>query len=559
MKSTYFHFISALALVLACAIPAWGQITVGGDAGEVAPADPATWTSGTTVYIGQNSGKTGTLTMDGGSKSVSYSSYLGYNPSSSGTATVTGDGSAWTNNRFYVGNSGTGVLTIADGGKVSSYYGYLGYEAGSSGTVTVTGPGSTWINDLEDFDVGVFGIGILTIADGGNVSTNSGPCWIGYRSGSTGTVIVTGAGSTLISYSMSVGQYGAGTITVENSGNVTADFGSIGSSGTAIVTGAGSIGSISHLYVDGTLIVKNGGKVYNGWGYLGSDSGSTGTAIVTGAGSTWAGLELYVGSGGTAGTLTVADGGNVRRGDLSIDSQSSVNLRVSGNGMLLLGQGGINGSLSNSGKINLLADAFLAAGTYSPIISSSTDCKILWSGAGTYNGTGGTWDDTAKTFTVETATELAAGGLDSVSTGERLLFRDSASDKRMGASFGTVGTGINFSAAVSSTTELGGLVAALADGESVRSAWDLTTNFTGGSALLAFDIGKGRSNVDVWHYDGTAWTPFAASDLIYDGNGIASFTVSDFGGYAVTAVPEPATMGLLALGGLAMIRRRRGR
>ena len=44
-----------------------------------------------------------------------------------------------------MGNDGTGSLTIADGGKVSNPEdGILGYNSGSSGTVTVSGSGSTW-------------------------------------------------------------------------------------------------------------------------------------------------------------------------------------------------------------------------------------------------------------------------------------------------------------------------------------------------------------------------------------------------------------------------------
>ena len=64
--------------------------------GDVTPADPATWTSSTTGYIGQNS--TGTVTVDGGSRLLSYEGYLGYNSGSAGTATVTGTGSLWSIN-----------------------------------------------------------------------------------------------------------------------------------------------------------------------------------------------------------------------------------------------------------------------------------------------------------------------------------------------------------------------------------------------------------------------------------------------------------------------------
>ena len=54
------------------------------------------------------------------------------------------------------------------------------------------------------------------------------------------------------------------------------------------------------LYVgyfgNGTLTIRNGGAVSNGFGFIGVDSGSTGAATVDGAGSTWTNSgDLYVG------------------------------------------------------------------------------------------------------------------------------------------------------------------------------------------------------------------------------------------------------------------------
>ena len=46
---------------------------------------------------------------------------------------------------MYVGESGSGTLSITGGGLVSNAeIGYVGYNSGSTGRVTVTGAGSTW-------------------------------------------------------------------------------------------------------------------------------------------------------------------------------------------------------------------------------------------------------------------------------------------------------------------------------------------------------------------------------------------------------------------------------
>jgi hypothetical protein len=70
-------------------------------------------------------------------------------------------------------------------------------------------------------------------------------------------------------------------------------------------------------------------------------------------------------------------------------------------------------------------------------------------------------------------------------------------------------------------------------------------------------FGLGAEDVGVWHYDGGAWSQYAADLETYDAGGIYSFTATDFSGWAVTAIPEPATIALLALGGVAMLRPQR--
>ena len=108
--------------------------------GDVSPTNPPTWTDvSTTGYIG-NSG-TGDLTITNGGSVSSFKGYIGYNSGSTGTVTVTGAGSVWTNSgAVYVGNSGRGELTINNGGAVSVWSGgYVGYNSGSTGIVTVTG------------------------------------------------------------------------------------------------------------------------------------------------------------------------------------------------------------------------------------------------------------------------------------------------------------------------------------------------------------------------------------------------------------------------------------
>ena len=173
---------------------------------------------------------------------------------------------------------GTGALTIQNGGTMNNTLGIIGDKAGSTGTVLVTGAGSTWANNGNDLYVGADGNGTLIIQNGGAVSNRYGIV-AGYF-GSTGAATVDGAGSTWTnSQDLSVGGSGNGN---PNS-------------------------------VRGTLTISNGGAVSNIGGTIGFDSGSTGIVTVDGAGSTWTNSsDLILGLLGTAsGTLTISNGGVV--------------------------------------------------------------------------------------------------------------------------------------------------------------------------------------------------------------------------------------------------------
>ncbi|MDC9807958.1 hypothetical protein [Rhizobium binxianense] len=91
-----------------------------------------------------------------------------------------------------VGQAGTvpGVLTIQNGSTLTSTgQARLGIVAGGTGIVTVTGPGSQW-NALGGFAIGFQGAGTLNIQNGGQV--NAGTATLGSGATSSGTLNITG-------------------------------------------------------------------------------------------------------------------------------------------------------------------------------------------------------------------------------------------------------------------------------------------------------------------------------------------------------------------------------
>ncbi len=316
--------------------------------GDVDPSDPSIWDSSTPGKIG-NTGN-GTLSITGGSDVINGYGIIGERSGSTGAVTVDGSGSTWINSDILlIGNFGDGTMDITGGGAVSSRLGHIAFESDSTSTVNVDGAGSTWTNG-KYFYVGRSGNGTMNITRGGAVSNVNGH--IGMSSGSTGTVNVDGSGSTWTnSGSVIVGYIGNGTLEITDGGVVSNyDYGRIASgadsTGTVTVDGSGSTWINSRelqvgLYGDATLNITNGGTVSSPYAYIGERSGSTGAVTVDGSGSTWTNDgNLFVGSGGN-GTLEITDDGLVSvAGTLRIYNQDSF-INMSTGGMLaVLGDAG---------------------------------------------------------------------------------------------------------------------------------------------------------------------------------------------------------------------------
>jgi T5SS/PEP-CTERM-associated repeat protein len=199
-----------------------------------------------------------------------------------------------------VGNVGTGALTIQNGAILTSSNGansnIIGDGASSTGTVTVDGAGSTWAINSSGTTlallVGNRGKGALTIQNGGVVS-DSQILEIGTLAGSTGTVTVDGAGSTLnLGGILFVGEQGAGTITVRNGGSV--GFSSGAPSGAIIGGVAGSTGAVTVDGVGSTLTVTNGSLLVVGDDGIGSLTIANGGVV-----SASTAIAVHAGSNGT--------------------------------------------------------------------------------------------------------------------------------------------------------------------------------------------------------------------------------------------------------------------
>ncbi len=139
--------------------------------------------------VGENAGAKGTLTVQGGGKLTTQAHYLtiGDKAGSSGVMTISGAGSTVTiADQLTAGNGGDAQVTVGNGGSLitkgttsNSFYDTIGWLAGATGSVTVTGAGSSWksANNIQAGGLAFYGgggTGTLAATDGGFIQAADG-------------------------------------------------------------------------------------------------------------------------------------------------------------------------------------------------------------------------------------------------------------------------------------------------------------------------------------------------------------------------------------------------
>lgn len=272
---------------------------------------------GFTLSLGENAGATGTMTVEDGATATTGSTFVGY--SGTGDLTVSGtnsvlqtagdlavasqsgstgtmmveDGATATTEYAYVGLSGAGELTVSGTNSVlqASEDIVVAFQPGSAGTMTVEN-GATATAASRSY-VGLSGNGELTVSGAGSALQGGNLLYIGFSSGTTGTMMVED-GATATATTAYVGDQGTGELTVSGTnsalqvGNTLYMGFSLGSSGTVTVED-GASATIRNLQV----------------GFR-----DTGELTVSGAGSALqVDNTVFLGAQATgAGTLTVEDG-----------------------------------------------------------------------------------------------------------------------------------------------------------------------------------------------------------------------------------------------------------
>ncbi len=282
-----------------------GQVTFSQNAFLGAAEDPF---GGAEVDVGYAG--TGGLDILSSNAVVSADTFVGKQATGVGELTVDGGSGMAISGTLWLGYAGTGTLKMGDDSELEVNAGYMAYQGGSKAVALID---HSELDSAGGFSVGEGGSATLTLTDGGTLTTGA-TVFVGHQTASAGTVIVQGAGSTIVDAGdFEVGESGKGSLTIEQGGSLTVSgvgrmAAGPGSSGIALVTDPGSIWVASNgmqIGADGngTLTIQNGGSVT-------ATSGSGGAAVLAGLVPGSVGQIVVTGSGSRlTATTQVAIGG----------------------------------------------------------------------------------------------------------------------------------------------------------------------------------------------------------------------------------------------------------
>lgn len=394
---------SALLLIAASASQTWAQQVI--FEGGVEPGDTASIDGDTDLYVGTTA--PARLSILGGAQVTSGWAIVG--ESSFGEVVIGGEGSLWTSTgRIRTGVQSLGRIFLADQGTAASTDAVIGESARGEAVLT---SGASW-TVADQFTVGLFAEGDLRIEEGAQITSAQG--YVGAGAGGVGTVTVTGAGSRwdMIHSNLSLGNYGTGSMTIEDGATVYALAGvSLGTadaaaSGTLVLLGTpGARGALeastiiagpgtADLTLDGGILraTRDNSNFFYGFDARQVRLGGGGGFFDTNGHDIGASTEL-TGAGGLVkqgeGTLTLT-GANSYTGGTIIEQ-----------GVLRLGNGGTSGSI--------LGDVF----TDGTLAFDRSDVVTF---AGEVSGTGGV-HQIGTGLTVLTADSANLSGLSRVDAG----------------------------------------------------------------------------------------------------------------------------------------------
>jgi T5SS/PEP-CTERM-associated repeat protein len=516
-----------------------------------------------TLFVGEQSGDVATLTIRSGTLAAGRTR-IGHSGDAVGNLVVDGAGArlALVNSALFAGGEDTsrGELRILNGGEVSiSGDGgpgepnfYLGPTSQSSGSVMINGAQST-LQVAGSLFVGERGQGAMEVTDSATAAIGVDFA-LGVTASSSGSAFITGMSTTLeVGRLLVLGTDGLGVMDV--------DGGTL-STGGQVQIGSGS-GSDPSIFGAGLLELRNGATMTSTESVTpitatiaAFNAGSQGTVIVSGPGSRWVQSGSFsVGSVGTA-ELSIADQGYVECLDAQVARFASATAEVMVQGA------GTEWAVANR---LIVGGSFTAeGGTASVEVAdggriTSGQLLHLWSDGVVDVSTGGSVHVGSIASPTDTGRIVIGSGgtLSGIGTliGDVIVDGGTVSP---GASPGALRVDGNYSQLAGSllAIEIGGLLPGSQYDQLIVTG-DLVL---GGAVEISFVDGFLPSAGDVFsifNFDGS-FTPPAVLRFVNAPQGFEFNANANDGMFsiAVTAVPEPASLAVFAVGLAAVLVRR---
>ena len=513
--------------------------------------------NGGTEIGGSNAGATGSLSVSG---SAVYSHpqhgndmQIGYN-GGNGTVNVSSGGTLLTNWWVNIGRGGGSVGAVNVDGAGSTFTvgdGFLNVGEDGTGTLNVTGGGKVWVKNVGGFDFSIArnggSTGTLAVSSGGKVqatyiSAGGGTAQLNLNGG----ILIADAseGNFLRNFNPANSNILAGGVTFDsNNFNITASNQMAGVGGLTKISNGTLTLTAKNLYAGVTNL--NGGSVNVGTaenagtsGLLGNQAANAVNTIFFGGGTlqySGANQNDYSGrfsTGVNQAYRVDTNSQNVTWATSLVSSGGS--LTKFGNGKLTLPVANTYtaGTVIHGGTVNIISNAALGGPAGGVMIDNNailqaagpvTSNRTFTLGAG-----GGTIDTNGQTVTIGTGTI----------TGTALTEADTAGGGVLNINSGTNATGL---AALTTTGGVTNLSTALGTGTSTITA-NATLNIYASQTLASLNIADG---VEVTFGDGSPFAPEPPKPS------------APFGGGGAGLVPEPGSLGLLLVGALGFIARRR--
>jgi hypothetical protein len=538
-------------------------------------------TVGTSLILGGTTNAHGTLTISGGTLDAGNSLVVGGDSAAGGTVNLSGG--LLRSIDPYIGAVGTGIFSQS-GGTHLAYYLYLGTAAGASGTYNLSG-GS--LRTEGDQYVGVDGQGNFVQSGGTNAGGQS--LHLGYDAGAHGTYDL--SNGSLSTWSQWVGTNGTGTFNQSGGTNMVttwlalgADSGArgtydlsggslraktqwIGYLGVGNFSQSGGTNIVTDLFLglyggsDGTYTLSGGslGTIWSqnvGYGGRGTFNQSGGTNLVR--------LAFYAGGRPGSDGIYNLSGGLMTGGSviLGYDGNTRGRMNLTGGSLAVTGPIILAGGTASTAELKVGKDAYVQAsgltinsgdGRSTQVtmeVAADGNSLIQATGAATLAGPldlqslDGFRPQQGQAFTLITSAGMS-GDFDSITTNLQGLLRIDRDDPNAGYrpafSGAVVGTDyvVTFQGARAGDASGDNRIDS-ADLSALGAGWLQTGgtfnwlegDFNGDGQVDGTDLALLGAN---WMWEG-AWPGPAPADV---------------------PIPEPATLVLLALGGLALLRGRR--